>query len=200
MSKRREAHANWFTLPYDERRELMHEHGTSGRKFAGRIVQYITGLGRPRRLRVGRHAVRRASRRPEGGRVHDALRSGVGGVRRVRAVLHRGRHADRGARPPDLTRRVSGVPPNGYPAAHDIQRELGRSVDPVDVAAATSTPTIAGQSQRRSKRSPRSRRTSDGTPIRTTPAAKRRSRRRLTRFASQRHRDGRIGRRTRRTC
>src|SRR5215207_2734836 len=43
MSKRREAHANWFTLPFDERTELMHEHGTSGRKFAGRIVQLITG-------------------------------------------------------------------------------------------------------------------------------------------------------------
>lgn len=43
MSKRREGHANWFTLPYDERRDLMHEHGTSGRKFAGRVVQYVTG-------------------------------------------------------------------------------------------------------------------------------------------------------------
>ena len=43
MSKRREGHANWFTLPFDERRELMNEHGASGRKFAGRIAQYITG-------------------------------------------------------------------------------------------------------------------------------------------------------------
>jgi peroxiredoxin len=43
MSKRREQGANWFTLPYDERVALMHEHGTSGRKFAGRIVQLITG-------------------------------------------------------------------------------------------------------------------------------------------------------------
>lgn len=43
MSKKREAHANWFKLPYDERKDLMHEHGTSGRKFAGRIVQYVTG-------------------------------------------------------------------------------------------------------------------------------------------------------------
>ncbi len=43
MSKKRESHANWFTLPYDERKDLMHEHGTSGRKFAGRIVQYVTG-------------------------------------------------------------------------------------------------------------------------------------------------------------
>jgi len=43
MSKKREADANWFTLPFEERKALMHEHGISGRKFAGRIVQYITG-------------------------------------------------------------------------------------------------------------------------------------------------------------
>lgn len=42
MSKKRAADANWFTLPFDERKALMHEHGTSGRKFAGRIVQYVT--------------------------------------------------------------------------------------------------------------------------------------------------------------
>ena len=43
MSKRREDHANWYTLPFDDRKELMHEHGASGRKFAGRVVQYVTG-------------------------------------------------------------------------------------------------------------------------------------------------------------
>lgn len=43
MSKRRGDVSNWFTLPYDERSELMHEHGSSGRKFAGRILQLITG-------------------------------------------------------------------------------------------------------------------------------------------------------------
>ena len=43
MSKKREAHANWFTLPFDDRSELMHEHGASGRAFAGRVVQYVTG-------------------------------------------------------------------------------------------------------------------------------------------------------------
>ncbi len=42
MSKRRAEVNNWFTLPFDERRELMMEHGTSGRKFAGRLVQLIT--------------------------------------------------------------------------------------------------------------------------------------------------------------
>ena len=43
MSKKRERKANWFTLPYDDRKDLMMEHGASGRKFAGRIVQLITG-------------------------------------------------------------------------------------------------------------------------------------------------------------
>ena len=43
MSKKREGHANWFTLPYEQRTELMHDHGKSGRTFAGRVGQYITG-------------------------------------------------------------------------------------------------------------------------------------------------------------
>jgi len=43
MSKSRVKDANWFTLPYDRRKELMHEHGTSGRKFAGRVIQIVTG-------------------------------------------------------------------------------------------------------------------------------------------------------------
>jgi hydrogen peroxide-dependent heme synthase len=43
MSKKRDGDVNWFTLPYEVRSELMHEHGASGRKFAGRIAQYITG-------------------------------------------------------------------------------------------------------------------------------------------------------------
>jgi peroxiredoxin len=43
MSKRRNVEQNWFTLPYDERKELMLEHGASGRTFAGRILQLITG-------------------------------------------------------------------------------------------------------------------------------------------------------------
>lgn len=42
MTKRREAEHNWYRLEYDERKELMYEHGTSGRQFAGRIVQLIT--------------------------------------------------------------------------------------------------------------------------------------------------------------
>ncbi len=43
MSKRRGDANNWFTLPYDERDELMREHGRSGRAFAGRVLQLITG-------------------------------------------------------------------------------------------------------------------------------------------------------------
>jgi hydrogen peroxide-dependent heme synthase len=45
MSKRRGdvEGSNWFTLPFDERKEMMYGHGAAGRKFAGRIVQVITG-------------------------------------------------------------------------------------------------------------------------------------------------------------
>ena len=43
MSKRRGEQRNWFTLPYEERLELMYEHGSSGRKFAGRVLQVVTG-------------------------------------------------------------------------------------------------------------------------------------------------------------
>ncbi len=45
MSKRRGdlEGANWFSLPFEERKELMYGHGTTGRAFKGRIVQVITG-------------------------------------------------------------------------------------------------------------------------------------------------------------
>ena len=43
MSKRRQPEQNWFTLPYDERKDLMYEHGASGRKFSGRLLQVVTG-------------------------------------------------------------------------------------------------------------------------------------------------------------
>jgi peroxiredoxin len=43
MSRRRELQQNWYTLPYEERAMLMREHGTSGRAFAGRVLQVITG-------------------------------------------------------------------------------------------------------------------------------------------------------------
>jgi chlorite dismutase len=45
MSKRRGdvEGSNWFTMPFDERKEMMYGHGAAGRKFAGRILQVITG-------------------------------------------------------------------------------------------------------------------------------------------------------------
>jgi chlorite dismutase len=43
MSKRRGETDNWFTLPFDDRRELMSGHGKTGRTFAGRVLQVITG-------------------------------------------------------------------------------------------------------------------------------------------------------------
>jgi hydrogen peroxide-dependent heme synthase len=43
MSKRRNTDQNWFTLEYDRRKELMEEHGKSGRTFAGRVIQLVTG-------------------------------------------------------------------------------------------------------------------------------------------------------------
>ena len=42
MSKRRAAEHNWFATDFERRKEMMYEHGTSGRKFAGRLVQLIT--------------------------------------------------------------------------------------------------------------------------------------------------------------
>lgn len=43
MSKRRNVGANWYTLPYEERVEQMMAHGKSGRTFAGRVLQVVTG-------------------------------------------------------------------------------------------------------------------------------------------------------------
>jgi peroxiredoxin len=43
MSKRRDGADNWYRLDYDSRLALMHEHGASGRRFAGRVTQLITG-------------------------------------------------------------------------------------------------------------------------------------------------------------
>jgi hydrogen peroxide-dependent heme synthase len=43
MSKRREVGQNWYTLPYEERLDLMHGHGRTGRGFAGRVLQLVTG-------------------------------------------------------------------------------------------------------------------------------------------------------------
>jgi peroxiredoxin len=42
MSKIRQADQNWYLLPFEERSELMSQHGRSGMKFAGRVSQLIT--------------------------------------------------------------------------------------------------------------------------------------------------------------
>ena len=42
MNKARHPLANWYTLPFSARSELMAEHATSGIKFAGRVSQLIT--------------------------------------------------------------------------------------------------------------------------------------------------------------
>jgi peroxiredoxin len=43
MSKRRAPGQNWYALPIGERNRLMREHGMTGRRYAGRIFQVITG-------------------------------------------------------------------------------------------------------------------------------------------------------------
>lgn len=43
MSKRRQEHANWYELEFEERKRLMGDHGRSGRRFTGRVVQLVTG-------------------------------------------------------------------------------------------------------------------------------------------------------------
>jgi chlorite dismutase len=43
MSKRRAVEQNWYGLPLDERSRLMHTHGLTGRRYAGRVLQIITG-------------------------------------------------------------------------------------------------------------------------------------------------------------
>ena len=42
MNKIRDPHANWFTLPFEERNRLMAEHGRTGMQFGGRVTQLIT--------------------------------------------------------------------------------------------------------------------------------------------------------------
>ena len=43
MSKRRDAMQNWYSLTLDERSRLMQAHGLTGRRYAGKIQQVITG-------------------------------------------------------------------------------------------------------------------------------------------------------------
>src|SRR5688572_12115692 len=43
MSKRRDAEQNWYALTLAERSRLMMTHGLTGRRYAGKVVQIITG-------------------------------------------------------------------------------------------------------------------------------------------------------------
>ena len=43
MSKRRDDVQNWYTLTLDERSRLMQSHGFTGRRYAGRVQQVISG-------------------------------------------------------------------------------------------------------------------------------------------------------------
>ncbi len=43
MAKTRTVGANWYELTFDERKALMQGHATVGRRYAGRILQLITG-------------------------------------------------------------------------------------------------------------------------------------------------------------
>jgi len=43
MSKRRDAAQNWYALTLEERSRLMQAHGLTGRRYAGRVQQVISG-------------------------------------------------------------------------------------------------------------------------------------------------------------
>lgn len=43
MSKKRESGQNWYVQSLEDRSRMMWEHGLSGRKYAGRISQVVTG-------------------------------------------------------------------------------------------------------------------------------------------------------------
>jgi hydrogen peroxide-dependent heme synthase len=43
MDKRRNVGQNWYLLPMEERATLMAEHGSTGRRYAGRVSQIISG-------------------------------------------------------------------------------------------------------------------------------------------------------------
>ena len=43
MSKRRDPGANWYELSLEERSRLMYTHGLTGRRYAGRVQQVISG-------------------------------------------------------------------------------------------------------------------------------------------------------------
>ncbi|HEX6594004.1 MAG TPA: hydrogen peroxide-dependent heme synthase [Bacillota bacterium] len=43
MNRRREGDENWYTLEKDVRGKLLYDHSLTGRKYAGKVKQFITG-------------------------------------------------------------------------------------------------------------------------------------------------------------
>lgn len=43
MNKKRSGEDNWFMLPFRDRGTFMRQHGETGRKYAGKILQIVTG-------------------------------------------------------------------------------------------------------------------------------------------------------------
>jgi chlorite dismutase len=43
MDRKRGEEKNWYMVPFDERKRMMHEHGMVGRKYAGLVKQIISG-------------------------------------------------------------------------------------------------------------------------------------------------------------
>ncbi|MCB1226418.1 MAG: chlorite dismutase family protein, partial [Verrucomicrobiales bacterium] len=43
MNKLRNVGANWFMNPFETRRDLMKSHAITGRKYAGKVRQLVTG-------------------------------------------------------------------------------------------------------------------------------------------------------------
>ena len=87
MSKSRIPGANWFELPFDERKVLMRGHATTGRTLLGPRPAAHHGCHRIGRLGVGGDAPGRRPCRRQGDRLRDALRRRQRQVRPVRPIL-----------------------------------------------------------------------------------------------------------------
>jgi len=43
MNRLRGENKNWYTLPFEQRQRMMHDHGLIGRRYAGQVRQIVTG-------------------------------------------------------------------------------------------------------------------------------------------------------------
>ena len=89
MSKARGETRNWYTLPFEERKQLMGGHGATGRKFAGRVLQLITSCTGLDDWEWGVTLFARDLKSIPRRRLRDALRPGQRRLRPVRRVLRR---------------------------------------------------------------------------------------------------------------